>query len=190
MKKPIIQVLIAGALAVLAISVTAFAHHVSKLPEQAFINKLSIPQLELSSTGCDDFTCVLIEIKSQTQNFLDKEITWTSERGDIVLTPNDLNITPQTEKIETILNNFMIGTSKQEKLMIYLFGGKISYDLKTDETLLKAAFADSNIEQGTKSATYYYSNGQVQIDPEQIGYGIDTTTLSEQIQDYWPPPHI
>ena len=178
--KQIYQVLAALLLTTLAIGTVAFAHHVSKLPESVFVNKLSTQHINFADLNCETFSCVLTKIEEQHQAFLTTEILWTSERGETPLNLQTLGATPDTEKLETTLADFMANTSSIEKLAIYLLGGRIKVDISIN---LQNVF--TNIEQGTKSASYYYSNGQVQIDPEQIGYGIDEEALIEQIQDYW-----
>jgi vancomycin resistance protein YoaR len=183
--KQIYQVLIALVATALVIGAIAFVHHVSKLPESVFVQKLSTQQSDFADLDCETFTCALTKLEENTQTFLTSETLWTSERGEVLLSPLTLGATPDTEELTATLSNFTENAGPHTKLRVYLFGGKVKFKLSVDQEQLKAAFADTEIEQGIKNASYAYSNGQVQINSEQIGYGIDQELLAEQIQDYW-----
>lgn len=188
MKKGLISFVVISMLAILFVGGAAFSHQVSKMPEAVFVNKLSVSQMSFAELGCDDFSCVSKELTRYASDFLSTEHTWTSVRGEVTLSLADMGASVDTERVARTVENFMIGTDAYEKLVVYLFGGEISYDLYLDEVQLKTAFAESGIEQGVKNASYSYSGGVVEVQPEQIGYGIDTAALQEILQEVWENP--
>lgn len=182
MTKKFHAVWIVGSLTVVALSLVAATYAVTKLPEEAFVQQLKIHQMDFSSEST--FDGALTAVQLQEEAFFSKEIHFTSERGELPLTPVELGASSQNEALNSYLSGFMEDTSGLEKIQVYFFGKTLDFPLSVDEEKMKLAFTDTGIEQGVKNAQFLF-DGTVKIDPEQIGYGVDTEAIALQLQDYW-----
>jgi hypothetical protein len=178
-------------LAILVMAGMAYsAYAISQLPESEFVKKLSVPQLAF--TEYDSFEEAITELNEQIQDFLTSPVNWTSERGDISLTPQEMGATAQISEIENYLENFFQETSIFTRTKIYLLGQELENPLNVDQLQTKEAFSGSGIEQGNNNASFASrasstnANGtEVYVVEEQIGYGVDTDQIEEILDDYW-----
>lgn len=174
----------AGLLVILlALGIFATAYAVQDFPEEKFVKRVSFAQVDLSSFS--SFQEVSNHLQEQKEAFLDSQVTWTSDQGEITLSMREMGVTPDAEGIHEFLNHFMEESSPWERVQSYVRGLTLAYPMQVNQDMLKLAFADSGIEQGMKNATYRYENGSIQVDPEQVGYGVDQEALTKQIQNYW-----
>jgi vancomycin resistance protein YoaR len=183
MKKKLINISLFLLGFALVAGVLAAAHYVANLPEAEFVKKISVPQLSFEEF--ETFDEAVNQLQLLEQEFFVSPITWTSERGNITKTPNEMGATASLGEIEDYLYNFYTETTELERVIVYLFGKMLSNELSIDTTQLKAAFEGTEIEQGSKSASYSYSGGNVQIEEEQIGYGIDETKIATSLIGFW-----
>ena len=173
---------IAGLSVAAVLSVVAGAHAINKLPEEAFVKRMGVPQF--SFENFTQFNEAIAEIENQEARFLTTELTLTSERGNLTLSLEALGFMPSTADTREYLSSFMADATLLEKTQVYLFGKTLELPATVDTETLKLAFAESGIEQGVKNAELTYQNGVI-IDPEQIGYGVDTDALAILLRSYW-----
>ncbi len=183
MNKPHRQVLVIGLLTVAALSFVAGGYAIVKQPESAFVQRLRSPQLDFSYFTSFEEAALALQVEEEA--FLLKELELTSERGNTTKTLRDFGANVQADEAIQYLLSFNEEASALEKIRLYLFGNTLNTKVTVDSDVLKAAFADTGIEQGVKNAEYASENGVVTIVPEQIGYGVDLETLTAQIQNYW-----
>ncbi len=183
MKAPLHYIGVLVLVTFLALGSIATAYAIIDFPEEKFVQRVSIAKVDL--THFTDFKEVSDHLQEQKDAFMESNITWTSERGEITLSMQQMGITPETEETQTFLNSFMDKSSDWQKIQSYMTGMVLEYPMQIDAEMLKTAFAESGIEQGSKSAAFAYENGEVLISPEQIGYGIDEYKLNKLITSYW-----
>ncbi len=162
---------------------TAGAYQITQLPESAFVPYFYVEGVDLS--GTTSFYETQVAINTAALSFLDEPVTFSSERGELVTTLRTAGVGLNTDAVIAHMVTFMSNSTALEKVRTYLFGQTLQIPLMVDEVTLKAAFATANIEQGVKNAAFTLSGSTVTIDPEQIGYGVDTTTLAANIQMAW-----
>lgn len=180
-KKPL---LVLGVAVLLLLTVTtAGAYQITQLPESVFVHDFFIEGVDL--TEVSTFEDVQKQLDQNAEKFLSTPVNFTSERGNFSTTLATAGVTLDLEQADLDLENFMNGSSPLKKIQTYLFGQDLAVTVTVDETLLKATFATANIEQGTKNAAFVLTKDSVSIDLEQIGYGIDTTTLAANIHMAW-----
>src|SRR3989338_3383440 len=148
-------VLLLSLLAVVLLSFVAGAYSVNKLPEEEFVHRIRLTQMDL-----------------------------TSERGNLTVSMQTLGADPQIDSAVDYLMSFKEEATLLDKMKIYFLGKTLDTTLAVDSEQLKAAFAESGIEQGVKNAEFAYDNGVVILE-EQVGYGVDTGSLAAQLQTYW-----
>lgn len=177
------SVFISAFLVALLLSGVAGVYAVTKLPEQAFVEKFSLSQMDFRTYAAfGEAVQALHEIGT---SFTTSEVLFTSERGGISVSMERLGAKPLTEELEDEMLHFMEDATGLEKLEVYLLGRRLSFPLQIDLQKLSTAFNDSGVEQGNKNAQFVYENGFVSVLPEQIGYGVDEEALAEMIQNYW-----
>lgn len=177
------SVLITAFLIALLLSGVAGVYAVTKLPEQAFVEKFSLPQMDFKAYAT--FGEAVRALHEIGNTFISSEILFTSEHGEATITLERLGAKPLAEELEDEMLHFMEESTGLEKLEVYLLGRRLSFPLRLDLQKLSTAFNDSGIEQGKKNAEFTYENGLVSVLPEQIGYGVDEETLAKMIQNYW-----
>ncbi len=175
-------VLLLSLLAVLLLSFVAGAYSVNKLPEEAFVHRIRLPQMDF--TGQSTFEEAALALQVAEDSFLTKEVELTSERGNLTVSMQTLGADAQIDSAVEYLTSFNETATLMDKFQIYLFGKTLDTTLAVDSEKLKAAFAESGIEQGVKNAEFAYEGGVVILE-EQVGYGVDTGTLAAQLQGYW-----
>lgn len=176
------NILIVGLLAVAALSLVAAVYAIVKQPESVFVQRISLPQTQFTQSTFEEAALFL---QVQEDAFLLKEVELTSDRGSLKTSLQNMGAAASNLDAVQYLLNFNQDASVWDKLTVYLFGKTLSTTISVDSEKLKAAFADSGIEQGVANAEYSSTGGTVSIVPEQIGYGIDTGALALQIQGYW-----
>ena len=163
----------------LALGATVGVHQVSKLPLDHFVNKLTVMELPTTATTVED---LFSEATTHAEVFLTTPVEWTADSGSLIATPMNLGLQIQLEALESELER--LESSSLAKLRLFVSSIDLTIPASVDEEFLQQAFVDSGIEQGMKNANYYYEGG-VQIDPEQIGYGIEYEALSDQLVTLW-----
>jgi vancomycin resistance protein YoaR len=166
----------------LALAASAAAYQITQLPESAFVPYFEVKGVDLS--GITTFHDAEIAVNNAALSFLDDPVTYTSERGELTTSLRASGVDLNTDEVISTMVTFMNSATPFEKIRTYLFGQSFRIPLTVDELTLKAAFADSGIEQGLKNASYL-AGQTVSIDPEQIGYGVDTITLAGNIEMAW-----
>lgn len=183
MTKPQRNILIAGLLAVASLVILALLYHLSKLPEVFYVQRFQVAQMDFLEA--ENFEEAALALQVQEESFLLKELTLVSERGELTTTLGNLGVDPQVDNAVQELLNFMEDSSASDRIKVYFFGRTLETALFVDHVQLKAAFAETGIEQGVKDAEYFFEGGAVQIAEEQVGYGIDTEALALQLESYW-----
>lgn len=183
MKAPLHYIGVLVLVTFLALGSIATAYAIKDFPEEKFVQRVSIAKVDLA--GFTDFNELANHLQEQKEAFMNSSITWTSERGEITLNMHQMGVTPESDEIQNYLNGFMDQTSDWEKIQNYMTGVVLEYPMHVDIEMLKAAFAESGIEQGNMSASFIHENGEVLIAAEQIGYGIHEDALKFLIQSYW-----
>jgi vancomycin resistance protein YoaR len=161
----------------------ALAYAIDRIPETDFVQKFSVPQRDF--TEFRSFAEVNDYINTQETAFLESKILWTSERGEIELSLDELGVYFPTHDINNFGKKFMSKGSILSKAEVFLFGKEFKLEPKLRDDELKLAFAESGIEQGQASASFVYENGEVQIQAEQIGYGIDASAIDAMVMQFW-----
>lgn len=177
------NILIAGLFSAAALAILAGFYHLSKLPESIYVQRFSLPQMDFKEV--ESFEEAVLALQIQEESFLLKEVTLVSERGELKTTLENLGADSETENASKELLSFMETTTIFGKIKVYFFGKTLAVPLTVDAEQLKAAFAETGIEQGVKDAEYFFENGLVHIAEEQVGYGIDTEALTLQLESYW-----
>lgn len=175
-------VLLLSLLAVLLLSFVAGAYSVNKLPEEEFVHRIRLPQMDF--TGQSTFEEAALALQVAEDSFLAKEVELTSERGNLTASMQTLGADAQVDSAVDYLLSFKEEATLPDKMKIYFLGKTLNTTLAVDSEKLKAAFAESGIEQGVKDAEFAYEGGIVILE-EQVGYGVDTGTLAAQLQGYW-----
>lgn len=184
MKNQILKLMAALLGITVIIGIVAALHAIDKYPADKLAGKISFPQIDSEEMNCVNLDCINVYAELAEEDFLASQVTWKSDRGDVTLSMANLGISIPLEELAQLLDDLkQAGPFK--KLSVYLFGHTYKLIPSIDPEALKAAFAESGIEQGQKNASYIYSNGAVQIDPQQTGYGIDTSALTALIRSYW-----
>lgn len=175
-------VLLLSLLAVVLLSFIAGAYSVNKLPEEEFVHRIRLPQMDF--TGQSTFEEAALALQVAEDSFLAKEVELTSERGNLTVSMQTLGADAQIDSAVDYLVSFNEEATLLDKMKIYFLGKTLNTTLAVDSEKLKAAFAESGIEQGVKNAEFTYDGGIVILE-EQVGYGVDTGTLAAQLQEYW-----
>lgn len=175
------QILIVGMLSVAALSLVAAGYAIVKKPESVFVQRMQLPQMDFTQST---FAEAALALQVQEDAFLLKEVELTSERGNLTTSLQSLGTDTHTDETIQYLQNFAETATAWDKIVVFLFGKNLEAQITVDAEKLKAAFADSGIEQGVKNAEFTY-DGTVKIDEGQTGYGVDTGALALQIQGYW-----
>lgn len=162
---------------------SAAAYQITQLPGSAFVPYFEVEGVDLS--GITNFHDAEVAINDAALQFLDTPVTFISERGELTTTLRTSGVGLNTDEVISKMVTFMPSGTAFEKIRTYLFGQYFKLPLTVDGVALKTAFATANIEQGVKNAAFTLEKNTVSIDPEQIGYGIDTTTLAANIQMAW-----
>lgn len=162
---------------------SAAAYQITQLPGSAFVPYFEVEGVDLS--GITNFHDAEVAINDAALQFLDTPVTFISERGELTTTLRASGVGLNTDEVISKMVTFMPSGTAFEKIRTYLFGQYFKLPLTVDGVALKTAFATANIEQGVKNAAFTLEKNTVSIDPEQIGYGIDTTTLAANIQMAW-----
>jgi len=178
----IVGLAMAGVL-LLALTASAAAYQITQLPEADFVPYFYVKGVDLS--GITNFHDAEVAINNAVLSFLDDPVVYTSERGELTTTLRASGVGLNTDEVISTMVMFMNSGTPFEKIRTYLFGQSFQIPITVDEPTLKAAFANSGIEQGLKNASYSLSGKNVTLDPEQIGYGVDTTTLAGNIEIDW-----
>lgn len=175
-------VLLLSLLAVVLLSFVAGAYSVNKLPEEEFVHRIRLPQMDF--TGQSTFEEAALALQVAEDSFLAKEVELTSERGNLTVSMQTLGADAQIDSAVDYLVSFNEEATLVDKMKVYFFGTTLDTNLAVDSEKLKAAFAESGIEQGVKNAEFSYDGGIIILE-EQVGYGVDTGTLAAQLQTYW-----
>jgi len=178
-------VLMLGLLAVVLLSLVAGAYAISKigkLPEEEFVHRIRLPQMDFTEQNTFEEAALALQVEEDA--FLAEEVELSSERGNVTVSMQTLGADPQTDAAVEYLTNFKQTATLMDKVNIYFFGKTLDTSLVVDGEKLKAAFAESGIEQGVKNAEFAYE-GAVIILEEQIGYGVDADSLVAQMETYW-----
>lgn len=183
MKKQLISVAIFILIFGVAAAVLAAFHHIANLPEAEFVKKVSVPQMSFAEF--ETFDEAVNELYLREQTFLNTPIKWTSERGEITKTPNEMGATASIGDIEKYTNEFFTKLSETERVLVYLFGKTLQNEISIDQEQLESVFVDTGIEQGSKNASYIFIGGEVKIEDEQIGYGIDKAEVANKLIGFW-----
>jgi len=182
--KSYIKKLALGLLAItLVLGLAVGVHALGNLPEEYYAKRVTVPQLYAGySITFDELTSTMPMLENL---YLNTSVTWVSERGEVTLSMADMGVNPDSSSIYAFADNFMKEASGLEKIQVLIFGKTLETPLLIDEDAIKAAFAESGIEQGVSLASYAYDGSEVTIIPEQIGYGIDTALMAEVLTGMW-----
>ncbi|MBT4384550.1 VanW family protein, partial [Candidatus Peregrinibacteria bacterium] len=185
MKRQLKDLFIVGFfLSTIVLGIVGAIYGISTLSEETFLTRVNLPQGKFDEyQSFQELTDFILE---KEETFLNSEIAFTSERGDITTTFKDMGVSMVAYESLQELHSFMESSSALKKTQAYIFGIHIKLPLSLDEDGIKAAFTESSIEQGKKNATlaYDYSSGLF-VDEEQIGYGVDTSEIMKQIELHW-----
>lgn len=159
------------------------AYQITQLPESAFVPYFEVEGVDLS--GIANFHDAEVAINTAALSFLDDPVVYASERGELTTTLRASGVGLNTDEVISTMVMFMNSGTPFEKIRTYLFGQTLQVPITVDEVTLKTAFADSGIEQGLKNAAFVLEKNTITISTEQMGYGVDTTTLASKIQTAW-----
>lgn len=178
------DLLIVALMTLIIITGVASLHTITKLDEEVFVQRMGVDQFDFDEYSTfEEASAALFEIKYA---FLSSNITWTTDKqGEYTVSMADLGVEIDIEKQQDYLVNFMESSSRWDKIRAYVLGKELEFTISIDPELLKAAFEESGIEQGVKEPVYYSIAGNIEVEDEQIGYGIDEDAISALISYYW-----
>lgn len=176
------KALVVGSVAVATLSLVAAGYAIVKQPESAFVERMHLSQMDFKQST---FAEAALALQVQEDAFLLKEVNLTTERGNLKTSLMNLGADAHTDEAVDYLLNFNENAGALDRIAIFVLGKNLDTEVTVDSEKLKAAFAETGIEQGMKEPEYGYESGKVVIVPEQVGYGVDTDALALQIQGYW-----
>jgi len=183
MHKKSLIILITLATTSAIIFLLAVTYKISKLPEEVFVKKFSIEQISFDEFNT--FADAITELANWENARLSTKITWVSEHGTATLSLKDLGVTSSLLEVQNQMDSFMQEASELQKIKTYLFGQSLGYQFFVDEKAVETALMPFAIEQGNDNAKFIFQDKEVAIQPEQIGYGIDTDALKKEIEKIW-----
>lgn len=166
---------------------TVGAYQITKLPEENFVHILYGHNIDF--TRFSSFEEVAEALQKSTDAFLSTPTVFDSDRGTLTIALKDAGVSVDTRETFRELQNFM-SASGFEKIRAFFFGKEVKLPLTIDDVALKTAFEGTGIEQGVKNASFAKTGNTVSVEAEQVGYGIDTITLSADIEKVWEKGHI
>lgn len=164
----------------------AAVYAISKIPEESFVEKMSVPQMSFKNFGT--FGEAYSALEQKEVEFMSKKTVWSHAEGVGIVNSEipvgDFKPVSNLSEIRDYFNNFMAATPVIIKAEILLFGREIPYGLTFDEAAVKRAFASSGIEQGVANA-YYAWDGKLLVHDEQIGIGINAVEVAAALESYF-----
>jgi vancomycin resistance protein YoaR len=182
-----VQKITLASFATLLLSTVSFGFFVSSLDESALLSRININGQnieELSTNSLQSLEDLEQALLSNQEDFLNKTLTWESHKGSYEITFRELGFMPMPESILKELEPLR-ELSLQEKLSGFLFGWDLEFPAYVDLALLEMSLQKIEAEQGVKNANYIIVDGLIEVDPEQIGYGLNIDLASEFLMEYW-----
>ncbi|MEK7146503.1 MAG: hypothetical protein AAB802_04995, partial [Patescibacteria group bacterium] len=162
----------------------ALTYAAATVPESVFLKRMSVHGESLKDFSTFDEATSFLSDWEQSA-FSEASITWTSPEKPNVVTPFGLMAQKSNlDEIENYFDRFMTNENLLNKIRVLVLGEKIHYEL-TLSPEVRGPFLGAGIEQGMKEASYIYVKDHVEVDPEQVGIGIETSGVRARIELAW-----